>query len=63
MKVTVFPTLKLKCTISILGCQTLYDLRQKISCLSDLTISTEVSENPDQTEGSLAKVNLFFLSF
>ncbi|XP_020293538.1 snRNA-activating protein complex subunit 3 [Pseudomyrmex gracilis] len=55
MKVTVFPTLKLKCTISILGCQTLYDLRQKISCLSDLTISTEVSENPDQEEGSLAK--------
>ncbi|XP_011706096.1 PREDICTED: snRNA-activating protein complex subunit 3 isoform X2 [Wasmannia auropunctata] len=49
------PILKLNSIISILGCQTLYQLRQKIMCQSDLSITTEISENPYQKPGPMAK--------
>ncbi|KAK2587381.1 hypothetical protein KPH14_003098 [Odynerus spinipes] len=45
----------LKCVIEILGKQTLTDLRDKISCVSDLTIPVEVSNNPDQPLQPMAK--------
>ena len=54
-KTTNVPVLKLKSVISILGCQTLYELRQKIICQSDLSITIETSENPNQKPGSMAK--------
>jgi len=57
---TDIPILKLKSIISILGCQTLYDLRQKIMCQSDLSITKEISENPNQRPGPMAKVTIFF---
>ncbi|XP_071632384.1 snRNA-activating protein complex subunit 3 isoform X2 [Temnothorax longispinosus] len=49
------PVLKLKSVISILGCQTLYELRQKIICQSDLSIIKEISEKPNQRPGPMAK--------
>ncbi|XP_067208386.1 uncharacterized protein Pbp49 isoform X2 [Linepithema humile] len=49
------PVLKLKNVISIPGCQTLYELRRKIVCQSDLSIATEISENPNQKPGPTAK--------
>ncbi|XP_029667833.1 snRNA-activating protein complex subunit 3 [Formica exsecta] len=50
------PVLKLKSVISILGCQTLYELRQKIICQSDLSITTDASKNPNRQKlGSMAK--------
>jgi len=52
---TSIPVLKLKSIISILGCQTLYELRQKIMCQSDLSIIKEISENPSQRPGPMAK--------
>lgn len=55
---TSIPVLKLKSIISILGCQTLYDLRQKIMCQSDLSIAKEISENPNQRPGPMAKVTV-----
>lgn len=55
-KTTNAPVLKLKSVISILGCQTLYELRQKIICQSDLSITTDTSKNPNhQKPGSMAK--------
>ncbi|XP_011342473.1 snRNA-activating protein complex subunit 3 isoform X2 [Ooceraea biroi] len=50
-----FPVLKLRTVVSILGHQSLYELRQKILCQSDLSIATEVSENPNRTPGPMAK--------
>ena len=41
--------------IAILGSQTLADLRDKISCISDLSISTDVSEKPKITPKPSAK--------
>ena len=41
--------------VSILGSQTLADLRDKISCISDLSIITEMSENPVIKPGPSAK--------
>ncbi|XP_018305934.1 snRNA-activating protein complex subunit 3 isoform X2 [Mycetomoellerius zeteki] len=52
---TSIPVLKLKSVISILGSQTLYELRQKIMCQSDLSITKEISENPNQRPESMAK--------
>ncbi|XP_071576531.1 snRNA-activating protein complex subunit 3 [Temnothorax nylanderi] len=49
------PVLKLKSVISILGCQTLYELRRKIICQSDLSIIKEISEKPNQRPGPMAK--------
>lgn len=45
----------LKNVIEILGKQTLTDLRDKILCLSDLTIPVEASDNPDQPLQPMAK--------
>lgn len=56
---TSIPVLKLKSVISILGSQTLYELRQKIMCQSDLSITKEISENPNQRPESMAKVIIF----
>ncbi|XP_018404518.1 PREDICTED: snRNA-activating protein complex subunit 3 [Cyphomyrmex costatus] len=52
---TNIPTLKLKSVVSILGSQTFYELRQKIMCQSDLSITKEISENPNQRPESMAK--------
>ncbi|KAL6260810.1 hypothetical protein P5V15_008336 [Pogonomyrmex californicus] len=52
---TNIPVLKLKSVISILGCQTLYELRQKIMCQSDLSITKEISKDPNQKPGLMAK--------
>ncbi|XP_012058927.1 PREDICTED: snRNA-activating protein complex subunit 3 [Atta cephalotes] len=52
---TSIPVLKLKSVISILGSQTLYELRQKIMCQSDLSITKEISENSNQRPESMAK--------
>ncbi|XP_033207523.1 snRNA-activating protein complex subunit 3 [Belonocnema kinseyi] len=41
--------------VSILGSQTLADLRDKISCISDLSITTDVSEKPVLKPGPSAK--------
>lgn len=60
---TLKPTLRLKNVISIPGCQTLHDLRQKIVCQSDLSIATEISENPNQKPGPMAKVIISLLCF
>lgn len=49
------PILKLKSIISILGCQTLYDLRQKIICPSDLSIIVETSNKPNEKPQTMAK--------
>lgn len=56
---TRMPVLKLKSVISILGCQTLYELRQKVICQSDLSLSKEISENPNKKSGLMAKVTIF----
>lgn len=53
------PMLRLKSVISVLGHQCLTELRDKIICLSDLSISTEISGNPCQKIGKMAKVILF----
>ncbi|XP_011153343.1 snRNA-activating protein complex subunit 3 isoform X2 [Harpegnathos saltator] len=50
-----FPTLRMKYVISILGCQYLTELREKITCVSDMSIATEISENPDEQIENLAK--------
>lgn len=55
---TSMPILKLKNVISILGCQTLYELRQKIICQSDLSVTKEISENPNKKSGLMAKVTI-----
>ncbi|KAG5329651.1 SNPC3 protein, partial [Acromyrmex charruanus] len=55
LKYRTIPVLKLKSVISILGSQTLYELRQKIMCQSDLSITKEISENPNQRPESMAK--------
>ncbi|XP_046822379.1 snRNA-activating protein complex subunit 3 isoform X1 [Vespa crabro] len=47
------PTLKY--VITILGKQTLAELRDKIKCLSDLTIPIETSDNPNQPFQPMAK--------
>ncbi|KAL0126110.1 hypothetical protein PUN28_004913 [Cardiocondyla obscurior] len=52
---TGIPVLKLKSVISIFGCQTLYQLRQKIICQSDLSITKEISEKPHQKLEPMAK--------
>ncbi|XP_032667562.1 snRNA-activating protein complex subunit 3 isoform X2 [Odontomachus brunneus] len=49
------PILRIKSVISILGCQYLTDLREKIMCISDLSIATEVSKNPNQQSKFMAK--------
>lgn len=49
------PTLKY--VITMLGKQTLAELRDKIKCLSDLSIPVETSDNPNQSFQPLAKVN------
>lgn len=49
------PTLKY--VITMLGKQTLVELRDKIKCLSDLTIPVETSDNPNQPYQPMAKVN------
>lgn len=55
------PIVKLKSVISILGCQTLYDLRQKIICQSDLSITTDTSNKSNRHKREpLAKVTIFF---
>jgi len=55
------PVVKLKSVISILGYQTLYELRQKIICQSDLSITTDTSNKSNRHKlGSLAKVTVFF---
>jgi len=46
-----------------LGCQTLYELRQKIMCQSDLSITKEISENPNQRPGPMAKVIFSIFKF
>lgn len=63
--INALPILKLKNVMSIPGCQTLYELRQKIACQSDLSVATEISENPNQRPGPMAKVNIlmFFAYF
>lgn len=56
------PVVKLKSVISILGCQTLYELRQKIICHSDLSITKDTSNKSNRNKlGPLAKVTVFFL--
>lgn len=55
---TRMPVLKLKSVISILGCQTLYELRQKVMCQSDLSLTKEISENPNKKSGLMAKVTI-----
>lgn len=47
-------------SIGLLGSQTLDKLRDKITCQADLSISTEVSDNPKKPVGPLAKVILIF---
>ncbi|XP_043670275.1 snRNA-activating protein complex subunit 3 [Vespula pensylvanica] len=47
------PTLKY--VITMLGKQTLAELRDKIKCLSDLSIPVETSDNPNQSFQPLAK--------
>lgn len=49
------PLLRLKNIISIVGCQTLAELREKIMCISDLSISMEISENPNKLSTKMAK--------
>ncbi|XP_066585077.1 snRNA-activating protein complex subunit 3 isoform X2 [Prorops nasuta] len=49
------PRIVLSRVIEILGSQTLAQLRDKISCISDLSIPTEVSNNPDVKLGPMAK--------
>lgn len=47
-------------SIALLGSQTLDQLRDKITCQADLTIPTEVSDNPKKPVGPLAKVIYYF---
>jgi len=61
--INTLPVLKLKHVISIPGCQTLYELRRKIVCQSDLSIATEISESPNQKPGPMAKVIISLLVF
>ncbi|XP_076381035.1 proximal sequence element A Pbp49 isoform X2 [Megalopta genalis] len=48
-------TLRLNSIIAVLGSQTLADLRDKISCVSDYTISKECSEDLKNAIGPMAK--------
>lgn len=48
--------LSVNTVIAILGSQTLDKLRDQISCISDFSISTEMSNNPTSTEAPNAKV-------
>jgi len=57
----LFP--KLRNVISIHGNQSLYQLRQMISCQSDFSIATEISENPKRMPGPMASVSFFWFSF
>lgn len=43
---------------AVLGSQTLADLRDKISCIADYSISRECSEKLDNAIGPMAKVIL-----
>ncbi|XP_011861840.1 PREDICTED: snRNA-activating protein complex subunit 3 [Vollenhovia emeryi] len=52
---TSLPVLKLKSIISVLGCQTLHELRKKIMCQSDWSITKDTSENPHEKPGPMAK--------
>ncbi|XP_034189939.1 proximal sequence element A Pbp49 [Osmia lignaria lignaria] len=47
--------LRLNNILGILGSQTLADLRDKISCMSDYTVSRECSENLNNAVGPMAK--------
>ncbi|XP_044010071.1 snRNA-activating protein complex subunit 3-like [Aphidius gifuensis] len=49
--------------ISILGCQTLADLRDKISCISDLSVSYESSNDPSAAQHLLSNKNLYKSGF
>ncbi|XP_021365620.1 snRNA-activating protein complex subunit 3-like isoform X2 [Mizuhopecten yessoensis] len=49
------PKLGLDQKFQVLGSQRLTELRDKISCVNDLTISGDFSENPDDTSGFYAK--------
>lgn len=55
------PVLRLKSVISILGQQYLSELRDKITCPSDLSISTDISENPRQKIRKMAKVIILLI--
>lgn len=55
--------LRLNNILGILGSQTLADLRDKISCMSDYTISRECSENLNNAVGPMAKVIYLYKSF
>lgn len=54
----ILPILRIKSVISILGCQYLTELREKIMCVSDLSVAAEVSKNPDELPKNLAKVSI-----
>lgn len=55
--------LRLHNIIAVLGSQTLAQLRDKISCIADYSISRECSNNLDNAIGPMAKViYLFFLN-
>ncbi|XP_015604974.1 snRNA-activating protein complex subunit 3 isoform X2 [Cephus cinctus] len=47
--------ISLNCVIVMLGFQTLDKLRDKISCISDLSVSTDVSKHPIRKAGPSAK--------
>lgn len=42
----------------ILGSQTLADLKDKINCVADRSISTECSKNPNKASHIMAKVSM-----
>lgn len=52
------PILRVKSVISILGSQYLTELCEKITCVSDLSIAAEASENPDKKIEDMAKVSI-----
>lgn len=52
------PSLRFKSIIAVLGRQTLSELRDKIMCPSDLSISTEISKKPNNIIGPMAKVTI-----
>lgn len=62
-RTTNVPVLKLKSITSILGCQTLYELRQKITCQSDLSITTDTSKNPIRQKPGLMAKNVYKSGF
>ena len=53
--------LRLHNVIAVLGSQTLAQLRDKISCVADYSISKECSDNLDNAIGPMAKVIHTFL--